>query len=43
MKSKAITPREARSDYDMDRVALALEAGLTYDLGNSTLQPLLSV
>jgi T5SS/PEP-CTERM-associated repeat protein/autotransporter-associated beta strand protein len=35
--------REARSDYGMDRIALALEAGLTYDLGNSTLQPLLSV
>jgi outer membrane autotransporter protein len=35
--------REARSNYGMDRIALALEAGLTYDLGNSTLQPLLSV
>ena len=35
--------RRADSEYGMDRIALALEAGLNYRLGTSTLQPLLSV
>lgn len=35
--------RDTRSEYGAHRFAFALEAGLSYDLGTSTLQPLVSI